>query len=44
MKKKILYIILASAIIGLSYFLYDMYDFTKGVQEDAKKQKTEIRL
>lgn len=44
MKKKILYIIIACAIIGLGYFLYNMSEFAKGVQEDVHKHKAETTV
>lgn len=36
-KLKISFILIAIAI--LSYFMYEMYPFAKGVQNDAVKQK-----
>jgi hypothetical protein len=44
MKKKILYVIIACAVIALGYFLYDMSEFAKGAQEDAHKHKAEITV
>lgn len=42
MKKGILITIISIIIIGIAYFGIEMFDFAKGVKEDAKK--TEIEL
>ncbi len=42
MKKGVL-IIIGIIIIGIAYFGIEMFDFTKGVKEDAKKNKIKLK-
>jgi uncharacterized protein YpmB len=44
MKKGILIIIIGILIIGITYFGIEMYDFAKGVKEDAKKENLNTKL
>lgn len=43
MKKGILITLIGIIIIGISYFGNEMFEFAKGVKEDAKKRKIELQ-
>ena len=43
MKKGILITIIGIVIIGIMYFGIEMFDFAKGVKEDAKKSEIELQ-
>jgi len=42
MKKGIIITIIGISIIGITYFGIEMFDFAKGVKEDAQKNKIEL--
>ncbi len=43
MKKEVLITIIGIIIIGIAYLGIEMFDFAKGVKEDAKKNKIELK-
>ena len=43
MKKGVLITIIGIIIIGIAYLGIEMFDFAKGVKEDAKKNKIELK-